>query len=330
MTMILILHANLGIGPFDLEQGLSNDGGIDYFRVLIQAICIVGVNSFVLISGWFGIKPSVKGLAALYFQLTFYSLSIALYHSIFIRTPFSIKDLFFSCIGGSSYWFVPSYLIMYLLSPYLNAFLDKASKKNLVLSIVAFFVAQQFYGRFGGDMGHFHGGYSALSFIGLYLLAGYARRFPHKITRMSATAHFGIFMGFTLLMFGLICYFKNPIIDGGHSIFHYNHPIVILSSFSLFLAFTQIPLKSKFVNWMASSAFAIYLIHDNFLLRGGYQSFMNHLFYNTPSPVSAFFYVFAVILVIGLVCILIDKIRQFLWRNILRGYDRLRILKYNK
>lgn len=319
MTMILVVHANLGIGAF-FSQPESGNETIDIIRALVQSACIIGVNAFVLISGWFGIKASFKGLASIYFQTTFYSLIIALICFLSKEAPISLKDLFFSCLGGKSYWFVTSYLILYLLSPYLNSFMNSATQKNLIISIGAFFLAQQLYGRFGGDLGHFNGGYSTLSFIGLYLLAGYTRRFPNKITNLTVPACFGIYALLTLLMLVLISHFKDGIISGGHSIFHYNHPIVILSSFFFFLAFTHMKFQSKVINWVASSTFAIYLIHDNFLVRGDYQAAMNNLF-NYSQPTLSFLTVFVAILAVGIISVLIDKIRESLWMRLSQFVD---------
>lgn len=313
MMMILVIHANQGIGTFFSQQGSNYT--IEMIRALVHCACIIGVNTFVLISGWFGIRASFKGLTSIMFQTAFYSLTIALIYSLFKGTPIPLKDLFFSCLGSKSYWFVTSYVILYILSPYLNSFLNSATQRSLLFSIAAFFLAQQLYGRFGGDLGHFAGGYSTLSFIGLYLLAGVTRRFPNKVTNLPALACFSCYAALTLLMLGLIILFKDAIIGGGHSIFHYNHPIVILSSFFFFLAFTHMKIMSKIINWVAASTFAIYLIHDNFLIRGDYQAIMNKVYYHFQFPLS-FLIVFVAILTVGTGCILIDKVRVLLWGKI--------------
>lgn len=59
MMMVLGLHANfMGIGVPSPDKILS---GPEILQVLMQSLCIVAVNVFVMISGWFGIRPSVKG-----------------------------------------------------------------------------------------------------------------------------------------------------------------------------------------------------------------------------------------------------------------------------
>ena len=43
-------------------------------RILVEHWAIIGVNVFVLISGWFGIRTSLKGACKLLFQVFFIGL----------------------------------------------------------------------------------------------------------------------------------------------------------------------------------------------------------------------------------------------------------------
>lgn len=44
---------------------------------------------------------------------------------------------------------------------------------------------------------------------------------------------------------------------------YYNHPVMIIASVGLLLCFASFKFRSQFVNWCATSTFAIYLIHQN-------------------------------------------------------------------
>lgn len=58
MMMVLLLHANVAIGPF--TQLSDADNGVEEFiRLFMEIACVVSVNAFIMISGWFGIIPSV-------------------------------------------------------------------------------------------------------------------------------------------------------------------------------------------------------------------------------------------------------------------------------
>jgi hypothetical protein len=89
---------------------------------------------------------------------------------------------------------------------------------------------------------------------------------------------------------------------------NYNNPLIIISSVSLFIVFSKIKMQSKIINWLASSALAIYLIHGALpygkLFQYLYQNYGNRWY-------SGIIYFFAVSLVfIG--SIIIDKMRMFI------------------
>jgi hypothetical protein len=90
------------------------------------------------------------------------------------------KDLLPYLAFGYGYWFVISYLILYGLAPVLNAFIEETSEKEYRFVLYFYFTAEFIYG-FLLDKGHFDYGFSPLAFIGLYLLARYARFYPGKL-----------------------------------------------------------------------------------------------------------------------------------------------------
>ena len=91
-------------------------------------------------------------------------------------------------------------------------------------------------------------------------------------------------------------------LGGNHSVLDYNHPVMVLSSVFFFLAFTRLDFQSKTVNWMAASAFAIYLIHMNFLVKQDYRALMGNL-YQAFSPAAALWVMLGAVLLIALACI---------------------------
>ena len=71
MFFVLIGHINGLIIGLPNKEFFTLDLSSSFLRVLIQGISVVGVNIFVLISGWFGIKTSLKGGSAFIFQFLF-------------------------------------------------------------------------------------------------------------------------------------------------------------------------------------------------------------------------------------------------------------------
>ncbi len=311
MFMILVGHASGYLNEKDLV------GGHGVFRLLVNQFCLVGVDVFVLISGWFGIKASFRGAGKLLFQVLFITI-LCVVVSLLAGLPISFReDVLPFLLLGQGYWFVVSYLILYAISPVLNAFVEKATQGTFRTVLLSWFGLAFFYG-FLLDAGHFDYGFSALSFIGLYLLARYVRLYPGRLTSFSAWTDAGIYAGATLLS-ALLFWYGYKWFSMGFHLNHNDSPLAILAALYLLLAFSKINLQSRMVNWLAASAFAIYLIHENALVSPYYHQLFQNLDQWLPAP-AVVPVAIVLFLLIGLACILVDKIRILAW-NALPFYD---------
>ena len=309
MLMVMVAHANGYVNEADL---VGADG---IAKVIVNQFCLISVNVFVMISGWFGIKASWKGACSLLFQVAFLGLLSFLFFAL-IGHPVSFKtDLFPYLFFGYHYWFVIAYLVLYALSPILNKFCENASKKESLTVLVMFFLTEFIYGFLLGE-GQFAFGFSALSFIGLYLLARYARLYPIRLLSMNKGKDMAIYLGLSLLsIVGL--WFGYKWFGMGFHLNHYDSPLAIAASLFFLLFFSKLKFQSKAVNWLAASAFAIYLLHENSLISPYYHQIFNRLHESLPL-VGYYFSLFGLVLLIGLVCIFNDKIRIFVWELIVR------------
>ena len=121
MLLIILLHstwASIGypslIGPKSI------------FVILVYAISIIGVNTFLFISGWFSIKLKKSSVINLLWICLFYGvIRVAL--KIFLGELEWDSFLFIS----KSNWFVVSYIGLLLFSPILNKGVEYASKWEL-------------------------------------------------------------------------------------------------------------------------------------------------------------------------------------------------------
>lgn len=303
--MVVGCHA-LG---FINENVLLGTQGI--LRLAIHQFLLVCVNVFVMISGWFGINASWKGVANLYFQVVFCAILCFL---VFLAAglPVSFRqNLAPYLLFGSGYWFVVSYLILYALSPILNTFIKSASIKQYHFALAAFFLAEFIYGYLL-DVGHFDFGFSPLSFIGLYLLSRYARLYPGKYFSMEKQHDILIYITSTVLsIFGL--YFGYKLFGMGFHLNHYDSPLAIIAALFLVLFFSKLSFKSEAINWLASSAFAIYLIHTNNLVYPYFKKYFEYISTSFTLPVRCCVSTLAII-VIALICILADKPRVLIWK----------------
>ena len=316
MLGILAVHADffaLGIpSRIDCEQNQL----ASLLRFVVESITIVSVNIFVLLSGWYGIRPKAKRIKEFLFQILFFNI---LFFVIFIfvkpEAAFSKQGLLSLLMLDKRFWFVKAYLMLYLLSPILNSFIEHSSKRQLYLVTSIFFVFQTIYGWLFAAVSWFNNGYSALSFVGLYLLARYYRLTGFKyLNRFRAALLFIVF----IFANSLFAYFLAITGRGGmiNLLYAYNSPFVIIASLVAFYIFTTLSFKSRFVNVLAISSFAAFLFHANhFFLDIVYVPTIKNWFVNLSLP-SFFFHVTAFILCLYLVSIAIDKFRFFIYKLI--------------
>ena len=307
MMMVLSAHA---IGYVD-ETVLTASNGV--WKTIFNQFFLVCVNVFVMISGWFGIKASWKGAGKLLFQVLYISM-LCVTVFLILGLPVSFhRDILPNLLFGSGDWFVVAYLILYAISPILNAFIEHASQKEYRNVLIAWMIVEFVYG-FLLDTGHFAYGFSPLSCIGLYLLARYVRLYPCKLFSLSIGQDFLIYAGISLLS-AIGFWFGYKWFGMGFHLNHYDSPLAIIASLYFLLAFSKMRFQNKVINWLASSAFAIYLIHTNSLVYPHYVDGAHHILFNNNPGISAIL-LSGYILIIALICIVLDKPRVLLWKKL--------------
>lgn len=174
MFMVLVLHANFWAidGPSHSDFMLTPVQATT--RTIIEMLSIVSVNVFILISGWFGIKASMKGFSKFIFQCLYFYILVYGMMLLLGITHLSVKGIAECFALTKANWFIKAYIGLYILSPILNAYLESKSKREIEYMLIAFFSFQTIYGC--SDAAPFiQNGYSTFSFIGLYILARYLR-----------------------------------------------------------------------------------------------------------------------------------------------------------
>lgn len=325
MMMVLLLHCNFAcLGGADYDV-ITKQPTISFIRILFEQACLVGVNIFVLISGWFGIKFRQKGALSIVYNVLFLGWLLAILllpvvHSIPMSAMFRLSWF------GSYYWFVPSYLILYICSPLLNAFAEQSNKKDYSLFLVCFFLLEFSLGWLW-DWEHYGMGYSFLSFIGLYMVARYLHRFEDELTIMSMKRRSYIILYILCTIIPAIAAFV--LIKRGlvFNMLSYASPFVISGAIAMILLFRKINIgTNSFVNWCAASAFSMYLLQLHPMIWPFWESNMNKVlaqygwgWYLVTSIV--------VCVVFGILCILLDKLRILTWNKILlfKGHNNTRI-----
>ena len=213
----------------------------DIIKLFCLSFFSVAVNAFVLISGYFGIRFKTDRLLRLVLQTIFYSvilmsLSVVIgWHRFFIK-----KDFFaFFPIITKQYWFVTSYVVLYIISPWLNIWVESMEKKTYKkFLLVGFFIVYLWptfsylfnTPQFVGDSG-----YGIVNFVYLYLLGRYIQ-IHYKDSHSSKYFFCGYLVSAATLF---VCQFLLSWVLGFKfsSWISYNTVFIFIGSLCLFMSF---------------------------------------------------------------------------------------------
>lgn len=328
MFMIIALHylvkGNVAV-PYSESRSMVN-----YAAWLVEAFCIVAVDCYVLLSGYFLVESEWKPgrAASLLCQVLFYSLLVPV--AMICIGMLSWHDLtlydwlgFLFPIGTEHYWFATAYLFLYLFVPFLAAGVRKLEKKTLqraIVLLILFFSAEKTIlpvsfatDRYGYDYGWF---------LCLFLIAAYLRLYG--IRWLEAKKH-----GLWLYVFMCLCLFAVSAVSGllgekaeafsyyAEMPYTYNHLLCLLGAVGLFMAFAKLHIRegraAGIIRRIAPYTFGVYLLHEHLLIR---YEWMNWLRVDTVRESFLFIPHMAwCICVIFSVGILVDFIRSRLFEN---------------
>ena len=335
MFFIVIYHIFLHGNIFDRTSGT-----LRILITIIECILLVHVNSFIIATGYFQCKNKrkMKKVISIINTTWFYKviIMIALITIKFIRTPSKI-NIFHTILplDYGTYWYINCYIILYLISPILNIIIEKCNKKELQKVIITLFFIISFLSIITKDVFfNASGGRSVSTFILLYFIGAYLRIYPMNqviilnklsLKRLRLVYKVG-FLGCTLLSFlfwvlydyiytlNLNVFMKElgTIIGTLHG--NYNSPIIILQTIFYFLLFTTYNFKSEFINKISKTTLGIYLIHENIYLRDSIYDKIGL----TKKIVTkkTLLYIFALAILIYFICILIELLRQYIFKVI--------------
>lgn len=304
---IIFIHSNF----LSLGSPVSDDFFkyplATWIRTFFESIGIIGVNCFIFISGWFGIKLKIKGLFNLLFQCGYFYIFIALLFYLIGFTDFDISHVKRYLFIDD--WFIVSYLLLMILSPVLNTFIEYSTQKSIKNVLILYFVFSFTYGTFS-SLSAFNGGYTTIFFVGYYLLIRYIRIYKPSLTTKSIWFDALIYLSISCLLCVLFRY-QIPVIGK----FTYLNPLIIISSIYFALIFTKFSYKSKIINWFAASAFSIYLLHGvPGVIEPFKQTFQD--LYLSSSIIGFWLKDFAIIVCVSIVAILLDQPRKWMFNKV--------------
>lgn len=331
MLMIVLWHIII-----HGQVGANASGTLHLITRILLAICVVHVNSLVLLTGYFSCEKESRKMGkvfAIMSQAWFYKVVIILLFSFLGLETVSKVTLLEELLplDVRDYWFVNCYLVILILSPFFNILIKNMNQKKyrtfLLISFLLFSIVP--YATMNRTI--LNDGYSIIQFTFLYFLGGYLKRYPvrenmhfkqYSISKRRLI-FFTLFFGFAFFNLILTNFgqelgrYDNPIVQFFGNIItfsslSYANPLVILQTISYFLFFETLDIKKRCINWVAASTFGVYLIHDNVYVRGWIYKALNitkdHPIYGVKYVFVLLFYTFFIFAC----CLLIEKVRQFI------------------
>ena len=319
MLLIMVVHANFRALPKPDAVAIAAYPSSAFLQFMAEGFSIVGVDVFVMLSGWYGIRPRLVRFCELLFQLLFFGLlCLGIEYAVSGQMP-SRAILTVLLLDPGAYWFVKVYIALYLLSPVLNAFAETASRrqfKTVLLTLLAF---QFIYGWLQEATTWIQSGYSLSWFICLYLLARYMRLHQPWFTRFRRSTDLAIYLGVAAFLTVAVFILRHYNLGG--ILYYYNCPVVVVGAMYLLLFLSKLTLQSRLVNLTAISALAIYLTHSNSYLAKYYGVCIERWFYGESRP-AFILYAFLLIVAVFVGSILTDKVRLMLWHPFQRILEK--------
>lgn len=328
MMMIITLHY-LDKGNILVEFAAVN-GFQPVLHRFIQVLCMVSVNVYVLISGYFLLETrfKIKKVLVLWAQILFYAWGMAAVFILCGKVSLSSQGIYDLIpvalpVTGNHYWFGTIYLMLFAFSPFLNVLIRNMTRKqHLIVTGVAltFFSLWNTVLPFTIPVSDGEG-MDLPWFVCLYLVAAYIRKYPDciKVKKwLCLLTYVGCAAGSVAL--GLLVLFVDSKVGklGGYAgnFFPYNSTFTLIGSIALFLFFLQLNIKEgvfgKILVRLGACTFGVFLIHEHMYMRYLWPTWFK-VAEMKDSP-WLLLHLAGTVLTVFLVCSLIDMVRQFIFK----------------
>lgn len=313
MWGVVIAHL-VGYSP---EVSLMFEGASKQTLYLSILSCAgkIGLHAFVMISGYFLVKSSFKWMRIFKVWKTTWIWSVLL---LILAIIFGLRQIsggdvlsaLLPVLGGAEYWFVPTYIIIILVSPVINKLLLEKRREfllKLLIGIVVLFYGLNFLGDICGFRIDLILEHRLLSYMLSFAVGGYLRLYPPKLKMQTRVM---LLIGSILLLaiwraVRIYCMGKT---GAELWVAHDQDVMIFVVAMALFIVFMGWNLKyNKLINYMGGATFAVYLITENPFIRPLlWQNIDIYTVFNTKM-----LYVYPVVMggMVTVCCIAIELVR---------------------
>lgn len=331
MIMVIFIHTCVYGGYSDMAvHYLSFPGKALYYLTYMSSRCCVYV--YIVVFGYFSVT-SGKTLSALkskiakvYLPMLFYSILIPFLGQALGLWKLNVieKVRAFFPFTSRIWYFMTLYLLVLILSPFLNKALTALSKKEYTQLVVILFLMFSVWTAFSGleqtsdiirldKIYETLNGKSLYGFVYMYILGGYLRL--HVPCHNKAKYRY-LFLFVSLTVINILLYkyvYSYSKIANAN-----NNPFIVLQGLCLVMFFRDLKFKSRAINYIASVNLGVYMIHEQYLIRHKlWKDWFGFL--HERSFYKTWLYPLKIILIciiVYMVCGLIEKIRTWLFAAI--------------
>ncbi len=266
----------------------------------------IGVICFMLISGWFGVRFSWKGLLRLVLMCLACNTLVYIVLWAVGKMPFTLETIVTAAtpLAHNAWWYFSIYVIFYLISPLLNAFLDKSTFQQKLIMLFALGIITFYFGWWA-NLGWTKGGKHVMNFAFVYVLGHILHEKQDTWKQWFIVRKgwlFYIFLNVSVLWGGVIANNTSCWADYKNWFFPYDSPGLIINATLFFCLFARQEIRYKrWINKIAAFVPFIYLLHENTLTEYVYRQHLSVWTTQYPFPI-AFGIMIGVTFVLLIVC----------------------------
>lgn len=229
----------------------------------------VAVPIYVMLSGYFGIKASPRGFFGLLKFVLLIYVPLLIVKAIFDPTwtwgGANLASIVFP-ISRTNVWFIRTYLVLFLLSPIINKALSQSTLSQKILYLLLLFFISNYMGIVGNDASLCEGK-NIVTFIFYYLIGNvlYSTRNVWQEWKSSRLLIVYIILNVSVLtVFTILPNTKIYRLIYIYTFVLYNSPVLWINAILSFMLLSRIKIQSAFVNRIAKSCLAIYIMHCSY------------------------------------------------------------------
>lgn len=296
-------------------------GWHSYFLFIFGMWGKIGINCFVLITGYYMCKSqiTVRKFLKLFLEMLFYNVACYICFYISDYEVYSIRGMLhaFNPINSIKDDFGGCFLVYYLLIPFINTLVQNLTKKQhqlLIIICMIFAVIMPHYSRF-----EFRFNYVEWFAI-IHLIASYIRFYYGEIEYPNNTKSLRYIFGALGIGISSVVIMMLGHSHGVHGMWQLyewvcdcNALLAVVTSIMLFWGFKTLHIRqSRIINVIASSTFGVLLIHSNSdAMRKWLWQDVCHNVDWIDSPLMLL-HAIGCVLAIFVVCVIIDKVRIYM------------------